>query len=155
MPKQNKEKPEIEDIASEYLDGEALDNVLGFVKWLKAGKMKPTFGSKSKIGISYTTRVLYMKLFHGYWYIWISGKAKNGAYIEDFLFCKELKEIVRENLPKCESCSHACNNGLGYMVTVCGKKFEKICGTCTVRFRSPNAEALDIIKNVIEKRNNA
>ena len=148
------EKPKIEDIASEYLDGDDLNNVLDFVKWLRAGKMTPTFGSKSKTGISYTTRVLFVKLFYGYWYIWISGKAKKGRYIEDFLACEELKEIVSESLPQCPgNCGHMCNNGLGFIVTVCGKKYERICGTCTVRFRSPNDEAISIIKNVIEKVN--
>jgi hypothetical protein len=34
---------------------------------------------------------------------------------------------------------------------VCGEKFEKICGCCTVRFRNPNAAKLKIIKEVISK----
>ena len=149
------EKPKIEDIASEYLEGETLDNVLDFVKWLRVGKMTPTFGSKSKIGISYTTRVLYVKLFHGNWQIWISGKAKKGKYIEDFLACKELKEIVGEGLAQCSSdCGHKCNKGQGYTVIVCGQKYDKICQCCTVRFYTPSAETISIIKRVIENRNN-
>jgi lipoate synthase len=92
-----------------------------------------------------------VKLFYGYWYIWISGKAKEGKYIDDFLACKELKKIVIENLAHCENCGHNCNNGLGYTVMVCGKKIEKVCGCCTVRFHNPNVETLNVIKNVIEK----
>ena len=117
--------------------------------------MKPTFAYKSKTGISYTNRILFLKLFHGDWYIWISGKAKNGKYIDDFLACEELKEIVGENLAQCiDGCSHNCYDGQGLTVTVCGKKFEKICCCCTVRFRSPNKETLNIIKKVIENRSN-
>jgi len=155
MSEQMIEKPKIEDIASDYLDGEKLTNVLDFVAWLRAGKMTPTFGSKSKIGISYTTRVLYVKLFHGHWHIWISGKAKNGKYIDDFLACEELKEIVSEGLARCsENCGHKCNNGQGYIVSVCEEKYEKICGCCTVRFHNPDAKTISIIKKVIDKRNN-
>ena len=156
MPEQKKEKPRIEDIASDYLEGEALENVLDFVTWLRANKMTPTFGSKSKIGISYTTHVCYLKLFHGHWWIWISGKHRKHkhGYVDDFLACAELKEIVSKDLAQCiEGCGHKCNGGQGYTVTVCGETYHKVCGCCTVRFRSPNAETLDIIKEVIQKRN--
>lgn len=156
MSEQKNIKPKIEEIASDYLDGEALKNMLDFVEWLRANRMTPAFGSKSKEGISYTTHVCYVKLFLGYWHIWISGKHRKHKhlYIDDFLACEELKEIVGDNLPSCiEGCGHRCNEGQGYTVTVCGKKYEKICGCCTVRFINPNAETLNIIKKVIEKRN--
>jgi len=154
MENKNKIKPIVEEIASDYLDGDALYNVLDFTAWLRANKMTPTFGNKSKEGVRYTTRVLFLKLFQGYWEIWISGKAKNGKYIDDFLTCEELKEIVSEGLARCsDECGHKCNNGQGYIVAVCGTEFEKICGCCTVRFLNPNAETISIIKKVIEKRN--
>ena len=149
------EKPKLEEIAPDYLDGEALSNLLDFAAWLRANKMTPTFGSRSKVGISYTTRVLYVKLFHSEWYIWISGKAKSGKYIEEFLACEELKDIVGRDLALCiPGCGHKCNNGQGYTVFVCGEKFERICGCCTVRFRSPSSGTISVIKKVIEARNN-
>ena len=148
------QKPTIEEIASDYLDGDALDTVLDFTAWLRANKITPTFGNKSKEGVRYTTRILFLKLFHEYWEIWISGKAKDGKYIDDFLACEELKEAVSEGLARCsENCGHRCNGGQGYIVTVCGAKFEKICGCCTVRFRNPNAETIKVIKEVIQRRN--
>ena len=67
--KQKKTKPKIEEIAADYLAGDKLNNVLDFVAWLRANKMTPTFGSKSSLGISYTTRVCYLKLFHDSWYL--------------------------------------------------------------------------------------
>ena len=153
MPEQKKEKPQIEDIASDYLDGESLENVLDFVAWMRANRMTPTFGNRSKDGIRYTNSVLFVKLFHGHWEIWISGKAKNGQYIDDFLACEELKEIVSRDLAQCiEGCGHKCYDGQGITVTVCGKKFDRVCCCCTVRFRSPAKEELKQIKHVIEKR---
>jgi len=150
--KQEKIKPTIEEIAAEYLGGEALENFLDFAAWLRANKMTPTFGSKSKTGISYTTRVCYVKLFHDAWYIWPAGK--QGVYANDFLACEELKEIVCASLAKCTGCGHQCNSGAGFTKTVCGKEFEHICGCCPVRFYIPDAETLKIIKKTIEKRNN-
>ena len=62
-------------------------------------------------------RVLFLKLFHGYWEIWISGKAKNGKYIDDFLACEELKKVISEGLARCsDNCGHKCNGGQGYIV---------------------------------------
>jgi len=153
MAKQNTLKPKIEEIVSDYLDGDALGNAMDFFAWLRANKMTPTFGSKSKIGISYTTRVCYIKLFHGSWYIWPAGK--KGVYANDFLVCEELSERVSASLAPCKGCGHQCNSGLGFTKTVCGKEFEHLCGCCPVRFHNPDAEALTIIKNVIEKRDRA
>ena len=85
MSEQKQEKPKIEDIASEYLSGSELSKILDFVAWLRANKMTPTFGNKSKAGVRYTTRVLFIKLFHGYWEIWISGKAKTENILMTFL----------------------------------------------------------------------
>jgi hypothetical protein len=155
MTREEKIKPQIEEIAHEYLSGDALSDVLDFARWLRTNKMKPTFGSRSKIGISYTTSVLYVKLFYGSWQIWISGKHRKygRAYIDDFLACDELKKVVSESLARCsEDCGHKCNEGQGYTVTVCGKTFEKVCGCCTVRFHNPSTEILETIKRVIEKR---
>jgi len=74
-------------------------------------------------------------------------------FIDGFLACEELKEVVAADLARCTDCGHGCNEGQGYTVMVCGKKYEKMCGCCTVRFRSPNAETLGIIKRVLEMRN--
>ena len=148
---EKKVKPKIEEIAADYLDGDKLKNVLDFAAWLRAGRMTPTFGSKSSVGISYTTRVCYIKIFAGEWYIWPAGK--KGAYVNDFLSCEELKEIVGASLAARKPCGHNCNSGLGFVKTVCGKEFERICGCCPIRFRNPDAETLEIIKKVIETRN--
>jgi len=153
MPEQNKIKPKIEEIAADYLDGEKLKNILDFAAWLRAGRMTPTFGSKSSVGISYTTRVCYIKIFAGEWYIWPAGK--KGAYINDFLACEELKEIVGASLAACKPCGHNCNSGKGFVKTVCGQDYERICGCCSVRFHNPDAETLEIIKRVIEHRNSS
>jgi len=144
-------KPKLEDAAAHYLDGEALANVLDFCAFLRANRMTPTFGSKSKVGISYTSRVCYVKLFHGDWFIWPAGRHRE--YTEAFLSCEELKETVRTSLAACTSCGHQCNGGAGQTITVCGEAFTHICGCCPVRFRNPDAEALRVIKYVIEKRN--
>ena len=155
MPNKNIEpqkiKPQIEEIVSDYLDGEKLKNVLDFVAWLRANRMTPTFGSKSSGGISYTTRVCYIKIYHDSWYIWPAGK--KGAYVNDFLNCEELNEIVSASLAPCKPCGHKCNSGLGFIKTVCGENFEKICGCRPVRFHNPDADTLKIIKKVIETRN--
>ena len=148
-----KQKPLIEEIAPDYVDGDVLDNLLDFVAWMRANRMTPTFANKSKEGINYTSHVCYVKLFHGEWAIWISGKHRKHkrAFIDDFLACEELKEVVGANLARCCDCGHGCPP---YTVTVCGTKHENVCCCCTVRFYNPNAETLKIVKRVIENRNN-
>ena len=43
LKNQVKQKPQIEEIASDYLDGDALSNLLDFVVWMRASRMTPTF----------------------------------------------------------------------------------------------------------------
>ncbi|MCL2488523.1 MAG: hypothetical protein FWE80_07560 [Oscillospiraceae bacterium] len=151
---ENKIKPKVEEIASEYLDGEALDNLLDFVAWMREKRMTPTFANKSSIGVNYTSRICYLKLRHGSWYIWPAGRKKERfhEYVYGFLVCEALKELVSTSLAPCmKGCSHQCNGGSGYTVTVCGKDFENKCCCCPVRFHNPDAEALKIIKKVFEK----
>ncbi len=79
-------------------------------------------------------------------------KAKK-AQVESLL-TPELKDVVSEGLARCsENCGHKYNEGQGYVVTVCGTNFEKICGCCTVRFRNPDEATIKMIKEVIQKRN--
>jgi hypothetical protein len=152
VSEQTKIKPKVEDIASDYLDGDALDNLLDFVAWMRANRMTPTFANQSKEGINYTSHICYVKLFHGKWAIWISGKHRKhkGAFVEDFLICEELKEPVSADLARCCNCGHGCPP---CSVTVCGTKYDNVCPCCTVRFYNPNAETLKSIKRVINTRN--
>ena len=102
LKNQAKEKPQIEAIAPDYIDGDVLNNLLDFVAWMRANRMTPTFANKSKESVNYTSHVCYVKLFHGAWAIWISGKHrkhKNG-FIDDFLACKELKDVVGAGFPR-------------------------------------------------------
>ena len=148
----NKQKPKVEEIATDYLDGDALDNLLDFVAWMRVNRMTPTFANKSKDGINYTSHVCYLKLVHGAWAIWISGKHRKhkSGFIDDFLACEELKDVVSAGLARCGDCGHGCPP---YSVIVCGTKYENVCPCCTVRFYSPDAETLKIVKRVIENRN--
>ena len=149
---QVKHKPKIEEIAPDYLDYDDLDNLLDFVAWMRTNRMTPTFANKSKDGINYTSHVCYLKLIHGAWEIWISGKHRKhkSGFIDDFLACEELKDIVSEGLARCGDCGHGCPP---YSVTVCGTKYENVCPCCTVRFNNLDAKTLKIVKRVIENRN--
>ena len=152
MSEQTKGKPKVEDIASGYISGDALDNLLDFVVWMRANRMTPTFANKSKDGVNYTSHVCYLKLFHGSWAIWITGKHRKhkSGFIDDFLICEELKTVVSAGLALCGNCGHSCPP---HSVTVCGTKYDNVCPCCTVRFYNPNEETLKSIKKVIETRN--
>ena len=152
LKNQVKQKPQIEEIAPDYLDGDALGNLLDFVAWMRANKMTPTFANKSKDGINYTSHVCYLKLVHGEWAIWISGKHRKhkSGFVDDFLACEELKDIVGTGIARCGDCGHGCPP---YSVTVCGTKYENVCPCCTVRLYNSDAETLKIVKRVIENRN--
>ena len=153
---QKKLKPKIEDIASEYLDGEDLNNLLDFVTWMRANRITPTFANKNKNGINYTSHICFVKLVHKEWEIAISGKHRKhkSGFQDDFFACEELKEIIAANLSQCEppGCGHGCPP---YTAIICGTKYENVCRCLTVRFYNPNAGTLEIIKKVIAARNNA
>jgi len=152
MSEQAKVKPKIEDAAPDYLDGKALDNLLDFVIWMRTNRITPTFANKSKEGINYTSHICYLKLVHGSWAIWISGKHRKhkSGFIDDFLTCEELKAVIATDLAICNHCGHGCPP---YSVTVCGIKYDNVCPCCTVRFYNPNTETLKLIKKVIGTRN--
>ena len=152
MSEQTKAKPKVEEIASDYLDGDVLNNLLDFVAWMRTSRITPTFANKSKNGINYTSHICYLKLVNGSWAIWISGKHrkhKNG-FVDDFLVCDELKAVVGANLALCNNCGHGCPP---HFAIVCGKKYDNVCPCCTVRFNNPNSETLEAIKKVIGARN--
>ena len=114
-------KPKIEEIAPDYLDGDVPDNLLDFAARMRANRMTPTFANKSKEGVSYTSHVCYVELLHGKWSIWISGKRRKhkSGFVDVFLSCEELKEVVGTDLARCCDCGHGCPP---YAVTVCGRK---------------------------------
>jgi len=153
MSEQRNTKPKVEEIASEYVDGEALSNLLDFVKWLRANRMTPTFAYKNEEGANYTSRVCYLKLRNDSWHIWPAGRKQE--YVCDFLICEELKELVSAGLPPCnKECRHQCNSGLGHIITVCGVNFEDKCNWSPIRFQNPDTETLKIIKKIIGEKNN-
>jgi len=107
-------KPKIEDIASDYIDGDVLNNLLNFTAWMRANRMTPTFANASKEGVNYTSRICYLKLRHGSWHIWPAGK-KDGylhEYARKFLTCEALKNWYPRSYDK------LCSFGLMFAIYI-------------------------------------
>ena len=49
LKNQAKQKPQIEEIAPDYLDGDVLGNLLDFFAWMRANRMAPTFVIKARM----------------------------------------------------------------------------------------------------------
>ena len=60
---QKANKPKVEDIIPNWLDGDMKNNALDFVTWLRVNKMSPTWASANSWKVSYKSKgVCYIKL---------------------------------------------------------------------------------------------
>lgn len=162
---QGKNRPKLEDVLNDYLEGDNLQNALNFTEWLRANKMSPQYISghlAGDMGMSWSViygrknnkanRVCHIKLYNNSWYI-----CPSGDYYDDFKSNVELETLITSNLNPCTGietgCSHMCNSGTGHTMTFFGKEFNKLCVGFTIRLRNTDSTMLEKIKKVIEARN--
>ena len=163
---QGKNRPKLEDVLNDYLEGDNLQNALNFTAWLRANKMAPQYISgylTGDMGMSWSVtygkkenkanRVCHIKLYNNSWHI-----CPSGDYYDDFKNNVELEQLITSNLNPCTGietrCSHMCNSGMGHTMTFFGKEFNKLCGGFTIRLRNIEDAMLEKVKKVIEARNN-
>jgi len=165
---QGKNRPKIEDVLNDYLEGDNLQNALDFVSWLRVNKMAPQYISGNLaggMGMSWAVvygkkdnkanRVCHIKLYNNSWHI-----CPSGDYYDDFKNNFELEKIITPTLNPCMTgmeignrCSHFCNQGMGHTMTFFGKEFNKLCPGFTIRLRNLDSASLEIVKRTIEARN--
>lgn len=147
-------KPLIEDIIGNALNGEALNNALNLIAYLKENKLSPLWSATNAWKISYKSFSVcfirvhgaadYHSLEKGTWQI----IPFIGEYDESSLQ-SDLKEIVWAKKRTCRGCGK-CALPLSH---VFGKKYDYACEKAIV-FTNPDMKEIECIKKLIELRRN-
>ena len=150
MPEQR-----IENFIGEILTGDAQQNALEFVEYLRANEMlfercrNGCWENKPYWLIKYQNEYVCFVLINGYeeghWTIWSNDSDSN--WFEDFPLDEHIKEIVWKNIDFCVKCNGDCSQGK--RKTIFGKEFNDVCRT-TMRFVNPDAETLKCVKKMVE-----
>jgi hypothetical protein len=155
----------IESHVCEMLTGDAKNNALEFVAYLKANDMTFERGQgywedKCYWVINYNGKRIWSVLINGYgekahkdepegWNLWSDDSGYNS--FEDYPLDEHTKETAWENVDYCGHCGGMCEGGRHK--TVFGKGFDKVCNT-TFRFDNPDSEAVECAKKLVEIRKN-
>ena len=151
-------RPKNEDVIKDFFTGEALDNILNLISFLRENKMNPTCSSKSSwISRNKKRVVCRFNIDNGT----LRVTPIIGNYSADSL-SDEHKKIVWAKVEdrvhgcwNCEGGTHCSHLGLSSnygMKIVFGKKYdENVCGQ-SICFINPNSCEVECIKELIKLR---
>ena len=149
---QNKQRgfKKLEEKIKGALNGDMLKNALDFVAYMKANEM--TLNVHTTV-FSYLDKEVCCLTLDGNahpagpWSIyWMTFDVYEQ---DDFKVDEQLKKFALANIHFC-STGH-CDNSPGKPRTIFGNKFDNVC-YCPLHFKTPDAEALENIKKLIELR---
>ena len=155
MSESKKIKPKIEDVINEILSGDAQENALNFVAYLRKKKMNPQWSAANAWKVSSKTfGVCFIRLHGSAEYHRLELGSWNitpfiGEYDGNSL-SNEMKEVIWANKKNCQTCS-LCALPVS---SIFGKKFATSC-ECSICFKNPNAEAVECAKKLVELRRDA
>lgn len=154
-------KPKIEEIITDVLDDDALDNALDFVAFLRANKLSPRWASLNAWAVSYRNqRICYIRVsgtahYHnledGAWHINHVNYGQTNLVEDENEQCipdKKLRDIVWNNVKYCAKC-YNCKPG--NIVTVFEKQFNEVCHSW-LTMKNPNTEILNCAKKIVLMR---
>jgi hypothetical protein len=151
-------KTQPEDIVSKALDGERLQNVLGFIGFLKENKLSLKWASETVCKVSYKSKLIltirlpvsayFMSVEKGAWQIHFEADTGNEPVISD----EKLKGTIRDNIKRCDNCYSKC--GRSADKAILGKDISSICHSsiCWFVMKNPDAEAVEAAKEIVRVR---
>lgn len=155
---QKKTKPKIEDMLTKHFDSNTKQMIFGFLEYCKSTKLSYPWGAGNKWAIKHkgkrigdiSLRIIDMdnnqiQIENNEWIVYIYMEI-NSPQFNDFLEKENLKEIVWENVKRCQRCLTTC--APGSTKTIFGKEFQNVCVSNTW-FKNPNTEALCCIKKIL------
>ena len=158
--KQKSNKPNIEDIAAERLDGKHLANLLDFLDFLKANKLKLRWHSTDSWAVRYKNKWvcwLILKNDEPLWFFrpnHIFHKAHLHVSHEKYAFIEynryitddDVKKLVWDNLQFEKRCEKDCNGFQNREIV--GKVFDRICACWPITITAPEGAALECSKKL-------
>ncbi len=161
MPEQK-----IENHINDVLTGDAQKLALEFVTCLRVQEMQFERGTgywedKRYWMIKYKDKYVCFILVNGYgsvrhqdepegWIIWSDDSGEVDWFANSSLD-EHTKETALTNVDFCGHCGGSCDGG--FHKTILGKEFDNVCNT-TFRFDSPDAEAVESAKRLVELKKN-
>ena len=155
MSELKKVKPAIEDVIHDVLSGDAKENALHFIAYLRENKLNPAWAATNAWKVSSKTfNVCFIRLHGSAEYNNLEpGEWRINPFIGEYestMLPNEMKEIVWANKNNCQTCG-GCALPVG---SIFGKKFPTSC-ECSISFKNPNAEVVECAKKLIELRRDA
>ena len=152
-------KPKLEDVINEVLTGDAYNNALDFVMFLRENKIttpwsatnswKLRFKGKNIGFISTFGTAPYRGLAENSWHICFT----DSTFVDNDTVCdrqyaltEKQKNIVWDTLRNCQKCPYLCNPGKP--MTIFGKEFDSVCHQW-LSLVNPDADALESAKKMV------
>ena len=156
--KQKQTRPKIEDVAADYLSGEALQRLLDFAAYLRENKIPHSWDSGNTWKFTYkgkklcVIRISDASLPHcnytSSWHIGIDGDFSKDY--EEIFSDDKSKETAWDNIKYCRGTG--CPPPPGTRMAFLGKEFENVCQHTRFIIDNPNAETIECAKKLIQKR---
>jgi len=148
------EKPKIEDIICDVLSGDAKENALEFVAYLRENKLNPLWSATNAWKVNYKTYTVcfirlhgtadYHSLEKGSWHIIpFIGEYEGSSLSDDF---KEIAWAKKRTCKGCGQCALRINR-------IFGKEYDYACEGA-ILFLNPDAKAIECAKKIVELRRN-
>jgi len=155
---QSKTKPKIEEVISEYLDGNMRETATAFVEHMHVNKMSLRWGSKDRYKALYKKSVicwvdLNQALTPVKWRI--SPCLTNIAEYEEFVLNEGWQDFILDKLSYCKPCNPDRGCSGGNKLSILGKDFNGICQAIIhhnirINFDDPNEMSTSRIKKLLE-----
>ena len=177
------EKPKLENLIPEYLDGDMKKIALDFIAYMRANKMSPAYQPSLRYKCSYKGKgICTIRLprangsgnggfdneFNQAWMpgdrsknFWAVVLELNNFHTYEDLIDDEMKSIIweKKNIYFCNNCWYTPENpracAPGRSMTVLGKKFENLCGRGFFWFFNPDEATINCIKKLVEHEKQA
>ena len=148
LKKQKDVKPNVEDVAGEFINEDKFVNLKNLLGFLRENKLNPRWASGNSWSVKYKNKnVCYIKIIRASWYVFHSNFTRENWFVEydDYFADDGLKEFVQKNITG----GHCPNNCKGRTKTIFGKDLADICTCWPYRLENPDGAALENAKKVI------
>lgn len=146
-------KPKIEAVLPYLLDGGMLEAATGFVAYMRANKMQPTWQSTNTWKANHKGHhVCTIRLSEGSWSVVPRISRWNKLISSYSLYEKEIREeglqdIVLANVRPCVSCA-SC--GPGWKMDILGNEYDNVCHNVPVRYENPDETEINCVKRILD-----
>jgi len=165
--KQTKTRPELSDFIDGILEGDVKQSLLYFLEYCKTNKSLIRLSSGYLWGVYFkgkrvaTIEITAKGSRRGHytyddnsWIIGVCYLDVTSPEFENFAVNEKLTGIIWKNVGYCKNCLKTCVGAQepGLNKKIAGKMFNKVSICGYVKFKNPDAEALDCVKKLMELR---